>query len=421
VIAALVVPLILLGAGGPALPAAGAAWPLQGRETITAIQIHGNTVTSDDEIRRLAGVEIGAALDGGTMDEVAARLRATRRFESVQVLKRYASIADPSQILVVIIVDEGPVQIQMTGDPANPTRVVRNTRPRLMFLPILSAEDGYGVTYGARIALPDPIGKGSRLAVPLSWGGDKRAGAEVEKSFEHEPIDRLLAGASVSRRTNPFFNAEDDRAQVWVRGERRFARVIRVGAATGWQRVSFLEAVDRFAYAGADVVLDTRADPVLPRNGVYARAAWEHAAGANRSDLDASGYLGLLGQTIVAVRAQRSDSDRSLPPFLKPLLGGMTNLRGFAAGTEAGDTLVATSAELIVPLTSPLQVGHVGVSAFVDSGTAYDKGQRLAEQVWKRGVGGSVWFSAAFFRLNVAVAHGVGSSTRVHVGANVSF
>ena len=121
------------------------------------------------------------------------------------------------------------------------------------------------------------------------------------------------------------------------------------------------------------------------------------------------------------MRALRLDASAPLPLYLKPLLGGMTNLRGFAAGTAAGDTLVATSAELIVPLTSPLNVGKVGVSVFVDAGTVYDKGARFSDQTLKQGYGGSLWFSAAFLRLNIAVAHGRGSSTRVHVGGNVSF
>ena len=99
----------------------------------------------------------------------------------------------------------------------------------------------------------------------------------------------------------------------------------------------------------------------------------------------------------------------------------MANLRGFGAGSAAGDTLVAGSAELIVPLTSPLNVGKVGVSAFVDYGVVYPNGERFADQTLKRGLGGSVWFSAAFFKLNIAVARGRGSSTRVHVGANASF
>ena len=50
------------------------------------------------------------------------------------MLKRFASIADPSEILIVIIVDEGAVHIEMTGDQALPTKVVQNRGPRLLFL-----------------------------------------------------------------------------------------------------------------------------------------------------------------------------------------------------------------------------------------------------------------------------------------------
>ena len=50
-----------------------------------------------------------------------------------------------------------------------------------------------------------------------------------------------------------------------------------------------------------------------------------------------------------------------------------------------------------------------------------DKGQRFADQPLERGVGGSVWVTAAFLRFSVAVAHGLGGSTRVHVGGTVSF
>ncbi len=159
----------------------------------------------------------------------------------------------------------------------------------------------------------------------------------------------------------------------------------------------------------------------MPRNAVYGRGAWEHIASANRTEMDARGYMPLYGGAVLAVRGLRIASDRPLPPPLKPLLGGMANLRGFAAGTQAADNLAAASVEAIVPLTSPLNFGRVGVSAFVDTGTAYDDGERLRDQSWRRGIGGSVWLSAAFVRFNVAGAHGRGSSTRVHIGANVSF
>lgn len=399
----------------------------QPRETIAAIQVHGNTATPDADIRRLAGIDVGSVLEAGTLNEVAERLRATRRFERVQVLKRFASISDLSQVLVVILVDEGPVRIERTGDPDQPTRVVRSKRVNLLFLPVLNAEDGYGLTYGARFAWAEPAGKQSRIAMPVTWGGDKRAAAELDKTFAGGPIDRALAGVAVSRRTNPYYDEDDDRVRVWLRAERVIAPHLRAGTTVGWQRVTFPHVVGgpretgRFGHGGVDVVLDTRVDPTLPRNAVYARAAWERIAGAGRTDLEARGYVGVYGQTILAVRAIRSDADRSLPLYLKPLLGGMANLRGFKAGTAAGDTLVATSAEVIVPLTSPLNIGRLGVSGFIDAGTAYDKSSRLADQTWKQGIGGSVWLSAAFVRFNLAIARGRGSSTRVHVGANVAF
>jgi hypothetical protein len=339
--------------------------------------------------------------------------------------------------MLVIIVDDGPVHIKMTGDPDQPATTVRNRWPKLLFLPVLNAEDGYGVTYGVRFAAPNPAGERSRVAFPLTWGGEKRAAVEFDKLIENAPgipIDRVLAGASVTRRTNPFFDQDDDRERVWLRVEREIVHSLRVGAGGGWQHASFMNLDDRFVQAGGDVTLDTRVDPVLARNAIYAKASWEHLSfgdgppadghyqgAANRTELDARGYLGLIRQNILAVRILRQDSDRSLPAYLQPLLGGMDNLRGFRAGSAVGDTLVAMSAEVIVPISSPLEVAKVGVSVFADRGTVYNKGERFADQTLKDGYGASVWLAAAFFRINVAVAHGVGATTRVHVGATLSF
>jgi outer membrane protein assembly factor BamA len=394
------------------------------QETITAVQVHGNTLTSDDEIRRLAGINIGERVAPTTLADVAARLRATNRFERVEILKRFASIADASQVLIVIIVDEGPVHLERSRDADRPPRVVRSRRLGMMFLPILGREDGYGLTYGVRLARPGVAGRQSRLSLPLTWGGEKRAGIEIDKTIAHGPFDRLTAGGSVSRRTNPFYDEHDDRARLWVRAEREIAPALSAGATGGWQRVSFFDVEDRFAHAGVDIVFDTRIDPTLPRNAVYVRAAADRLTvqqGVTRTDIDARAYVGLVGQNVLALRALRQDSTGPLPAYLKPLLGGMSNLRGFASGTAAGDTLVAMSVEAVVPLTSPLQVGKFGVSVFTDAGTAYDKGTRFADQTLRRGYGGSLWFAAAFLRLNIAVAHGRGSTTRVHVGGNVSF
>ena len=230
--AALVV-LLMAGSERPALQ--------QTAETVAAIQIQGNTVTPDEEMRRLAGVQIGMPFDAATLDAVAARLKAAKHFDRVEVRKRFASIDDPSQITLVIVVDEGPVKIVMTGDPDRPTKVVRKRLPTLMPYPILSREDGYGFTSGARLTLAEPqrLGKNSRLTFPLSWGGTRQAGVTLEKRFPGAPIDRVTATASVSRRHNQAFDQDDDRARLSVRGEREFTRAFRVGGGGGWKRASF--------------------------------------------------------------------------------------------------------------------------------------------------------------------------------------
>ena len=79
------------------------------------------------------------------------------------------------------------------------------------------------------------------------------------------------------------------------------------------------------------------------------------------------------------------------------------------------------STELVVPLTSPLKLARFGVTAFVDRGAVYAKGERLSDQTLLEGYGAGVWFAAALFRVNVAVAHGRGATTRVHVGGNITF
>ena len=398
--------------------------------------MHGNVLTPDAEIRRLAGIEVGAVFTPGTTAEVTRRLEAAHRFESVEVLKRYASIADPTQVLLVVVVDEGRVKIEALeeAEADRPARVVRGSGLGLMFLPLLDFEDGYGFTYGAQFARPGIAGAHSRVSFPLTWGGDKRAAAQLEKNFDASRgvfgtrglVTRVETGVSVNQRTNPYFETDDTRDRVWFRGERTIGRSITAGGTAAWQHVSFGGSSDEFAQYGLDIAFDTRLDPMLARNAVYARASVEHldfatATAVNRTDLEARGYIGLPGQSILVLRVQRQDSDVPLPPYLKALLGGMANLRGFEAGTAIGDTLVAGSVEVRTPLTSPIKIAKFGVNAFVDVGTVYETHDRLADQAFRQGVGAGIWFSAAFFRTTLVVAHGMGASTRVHFGTTLSF
>ena len=117
----------------------------------------------------------------------------------------------------------------------------------------------------------------------------------------------------------------------------------------------------------------------------------------------------------------REDFSRPAPAFYKSILGGSRNLRGFRAGRAVGDTLVAGSVELRIPTTSPLRMARFGYSIFMDAGTTYDKGQRFGDQKLERGVGAGVWATAPLFRFSVAVARGIGSGMRAHIGAGLTF
>lgn len=398
----------------------------QAPEIVTDIRVQGNVLTSDDEMRRLTGVDVGAAFTSDLPDVVAARLKATHKFEEVRVLKRYASIDDATKILLIVIVNEGPVTFERFENPAEPSRIVRRRGLGLLWMPLLDFEDGYGFSYGVQLARPAVVGANSRVSFPLTWGGTRQAGAELEKIFTHGPLTRVETGARVVGRTNPFFEEDDNRERLWVRAERGFGSPLRVGGTIGWQHVAFMDTTDRFTHAGVDATFDTRLDPMFARNALYARAAIEHfefahAAPATRTEIDGRGYLGLYRQNVLVVRALRQDSDVPLPPYLQPMLGGMSSVRGFKTGSAIGDTLVAGSAEIRTPLTSPLRFAKAGIIAFVDVGTVYDKGQRLQDQHFERGLGGGVWFAATVIHLNLVVAHGIGAGTRVHFGTTLSF
>jgi outer membrane protein assembly factor BamA len=404
-----------------------AGWGLvRQSETIAEIRVHGNHISSDADILALSGLTIGAPFTATTIADVKAKLKRAGRFDDIDVLKRYASIADPTRIVVVIVVNEGPVRIEVPRDPAEPVQVVKRNRfKNILFMPILDGEDGYGFTYGARLAYVGLVGKRSRVSFPLTWGGMKRAGAEFEHNFSRGPFTRLEVGTAVQRQENPAFEINDDRTRVWARADRSIQHV-RLSATTSWQRITFDTLHDDVRSVGGEAVFDTRLDPVLPRNAVFATAAvdrlfFEDGDPIVRTRVDARGYVGVYKQNVVVVRALRQDADRPLPPYFKSLLGGWSTLRGFEAGSFTGDTLVAGSIELRIPLSSPISVGKLGVSVFADAGKAYDKGSRFRDARLEKGVGGSVWITLAAFRISLGVAHGLGASTRVNFGGGLTF
>ena len=88
-----------------ALPVPAGAQPT---ERIQQIQVHGNHTTPEAVVLELAGLAPGEAATPERLAAAEAQLRRSGRFAVVEVRRRYASLTDPSAILVVVVVNERP-------------------------------------------------------------------------------------------------------------------------------------------------------------------------------------------------------------------------------------------------------------------------------------------------------------------------
>lgn len=408
----------------------------QSAERIVEIRVHGNHTTPDAEVLALTGLTVGDEATETRLHEAEQKLQNSHRFSDVEVRRRYLSISDPTQILVVVVVDE----IEgISADDLTPGWI-RRLKGSGMWLPILHYDDGYGWTYGVRVALAEPLGPHTRISVPLTWGGERRAGFEVERTFERGALSAIRGSLSTYRQVNPHFEIPDVRYEARVRAERAVTRWLRVGASARTARVDFGGLEDRHDAAGADFVVDTRVDPSFPRNAVHASLGWERVgfddaslggsnpinarpgrSGAGRWLGDARGYIGVVGSNVLALRAQFALSNAALPPSEQSLLGGGGSLRGYATGYRAGDNMTALSAEVRVPLNSPLSIGRFGAKAFVDAGTTWSSGTRLSNQRFDHGIGGGVYFGVAAITITLDVAWPESGNPRAHFGLGVTF
>lgn len=91
----------------------------QSIERIADVRVHGNHTTPDADVLAIAGLQIGEDATEAALDAASRKLRASGRFADVEVRRRYLSISDPSQILVMIVVDEraGITDVDLTPSP----------------------------------------------------------------------------------------------------------------------------------------------------------------------------------------------------------------------------------------------------------------------------------------------------------------
>ncbi|MEP6917263.1 MAG: BamA/TamA family outer membrane protein, partial [Acidobacteriota bacterium] len=401
--------------------------PPQPAETIREIRVHGNASLADEAVLKLAGIAIGDAIPDDAVKAIERRLKDSERFETVEVRKRYRSLDDPTDVAIVLVVHERPGVTTATPDARPLSNPWYRVKSRLMFLPILSYADGYGVTYGGRVSTVDLLGAGERLSVPLTWGGTRRAALEAERTFKSGPLTRISSAFGIWQRDNPRFDLADRRVELKGRAERQFAQVVRLGVEAARSSVSFGQLDDRIWTVGANAMLDTRDDPSFPRNAVVLGGGWSalNVTGLttiNRYQADARGYAAVVGQSVAAARVQYFSSDATLPPYERLLLGGASTLRGFRTGTFDGDRMLVTSAELRTPITSVVHGAKLGVTVFVDAAKAVDAGASLRDGVWHRGAGAGLFLLAPLVKINLDVAHGLdGGGARLNIGSGFSF
>jgi hypothetical protein len=401
-------------------------------EIVREIRIHGNAYLTDEEVLKLAGVALGEPLAADGVDGITRRLKDSRRFESVEVRKRYRSLTSTSDVALVLVVHERPgVRSAAPPIPGLPNPVIRppgRLRSKLMFLPILNFVDGYGFTYGGRMSTVDLLGVGERLSVPLTWGGTRRAALEFERQFKTGPLTRIDSSFGIWNRENPRFEIRDQRVEVKGRAERVFGDLLRTGVDASRSTISFGTVDDDLWTLGTSATVDTRLDPGYPSNAVLVGVNWtgmhfgQIPDRVNRYTADARGYLRVFRQVVVAGRAQYVAADATLPAYERLLLGGSGSLRGFSTGSFDGDRTFVTALEVRAPITSVLNGAKFGVNAFIDAGRIWNVGQSMDSAEWRRGVGGGVFLIASIIRINLDVARGLKTGdTHVHLSSGFTF
>ena len=392
-------------------------------EVVVDLRVHGNHSIPDDEVLALAGVTVGDVVDADVVDAIRRRLEGSGRFEAVEVRKRYRSLTASDRIALIIVVRERPRA--SIGNPV--VRSLARLAGQSMFLPVVRYDEGYGMSYGARFSLVDVLGPSSRVSVPATWGGDKRATLEAERALPGSMADRVRGGGSFGRRTHPHYGVEERRTRAWIGVDRELWSGLRADVEAAWERIGFVGPSDRLTRLTVGLQYDGVSAGAFPRDDVKLRATVERMAIAGwpaavvRPRIDAQAFKGVGGQAVLAARVLFEGASAALPPYEQSLLGGGGNLRGWPVGARVGDRFAAASVELRLPVSSPLSMGNAGFRIFYDTAAAYDAGRSVHDQRFLKGAGGGVFLTVPFGSLHLDVGHDFHGSVRLHAGAGLRF
>lgn len=376
--------------------------------TVAAVDFQGNYSLSDGQLGGIAGVSRGEPYVDGMSEEMRRRLLASDLVDRAEVRVRPVDLGrdDDARLMSVVRQRVGWVD-------------------HVQVLPLFQWSDEYGVTAGGRLSLVQLYNEDDRLSFPLAIGGRDMARAEFTDDFEGRFLSGVRADGGFLREVNPHYEEDETRVGANARVFKRFEQV-QLDVEAGVAEVEFRGVTRQQVSWDIAGRFDTRREIGLPRNAVYAAAAWKPLAiidgdYTDRFELDLRGYLGVGSRSTLIVGARYDGADGELPPYEKFLLGGLTTLRGFAPGEFVGDNRITASIELRTPVWEPLPIVIIGVNAFWDTGTVWDDDSDLAEARFHNGVGGGAFLMAGFVRLITDVGYGLGQGWQFHIGSGLRY
>jgi outer membrane protein insertion porin family len=363
---------------------------------VERIQIHGNTKTHDDVIRREFDFGEGDAYNRALIDRAERRLKALGYFKSVKITNAPGSAPDR----VILDVD---VQEQETGDFSISGGY--STVTGMMAEVTVSDRNLLGTGYmgkisvtvgqyadGFDVGLTDPYFLGQRMPAGVELFANETLG-NVNQSF-----NSTVYGAKFSLGTP----LNDQLGVTW--NYSIYNQAVTLDPAEGVSSLPIQQAAaagpNWVSSIGPTVTYSTLDDPKNPTSGVRVQTSNEFAGlgvGADfaKTTEDVSYYHPIVGDVVGMVRAQggyATPYDGQQLPLLDNFFGGPQLIRGFAPngfgprditpGTTddnvGGNIYWTSSAELEAPVPGVPADANLKALAFTDVGSLWATGSSAA-------------------------------------------
>lgn len=403
---------------------------------VERVQIHGNTKTRDEVIRREFDFGEGDAYNRALADRAERRLKALGYFKTVKIMSAPGSASD-RVVLDVDVVEQDTGNFSITGGYSTVTGLMAEVTVGDSNLFGTGDKGKISVTYGqyaegVDLAFTDPYFLGQRLSAGAELFGNETIG-NVNQSYNSS-----VYGAKLSLGTP----LTDQLGVTW--NYSIYNQAVSLDPAEGVSSLPIEQAAAQgpiwVSSVGATVTYSTLDDAKNPTSGLRVQTTNEvaglgGAAKFAKTTEDVSYYHPIIGDVVGMVRAQGgyvTPYGGAQLPLLDNFFGGPQLVRGFAPngfgprditpGTTmdnvGGNLYWTTSAELEAPVPGVPADANLKVALFSDVGSLWDTGvasaslaslspsQQIANsQALRASIGTALIWSSPFGPLQVNYAY----------------